>query len=128
MGWKATVWVHWTVCHSGWFAWKYRTLSFFSSVPTERRNLAHKVHLQNRFREWSVKNQRVCVRGMRRLLNMYGLDVGSQRVRSPSTGTGRGQKRKRSEYHGFGEVSFVAPLVHVQFQEGGLKSHLTRGS
>ena len=22
MGWKATVWVHWTVCHSGWFVRK----------------------------------------------------------------------------------------------------------
>ena len=29
MGWKATVWVHWTVCHSGWFVRKYRTMSFF---------------------------------------------------------------------------------------------------
>ena len=34
MGWKAMVWVHWTVCHSGWFVRKYRTMYFFSSVPT----------------------------------------------------------------------------------------------
>ena len=97
MGWKATVWVHWTVCHSGWFVRKYRTMYVFSSVPTERRNSAHKVHIQNSFRGWSVKNPGVSVRGMRHLLNMYGLDVGLKRVGSPSTGTGRGQKRNTSE-------------------------------
>ena len=70
MGSKATVWVHWAVCHSGWFVWKYRTMCFFSSVPTERRNLAYKVHIQNSFRGWSVKIPRVSVRGMRHLLNM----------------------------------------------------------
>ena len=47
MGWKATVWVHWTVCHSGWFVRKYHTMYFFSSVPTERKNSAYKVHTQN---------------------------------------------------------------------------------
>ena len=40
MGWKATVWMHWTVCHSGWFVRNYRTMYFFSSVPTERRSSA----------------------------------------------------------------------------------------
>ena len=59
MGWKATVWVHWTVCHSGWFVRKYRTMHFFNSVPTERRNSAYKVHIQNSFRGWSVQNPRV---------------------------------------------------------------------
>ena len=63
----------------------------------------------------SVKNPRVSVRGMRHLLNMYGLDVGLKRVGSPSTGTRRGQKRNRSEYHRLGEVSFIVPLVHVHF-------------
>ena len=70
MGWKATLWVHWTVCHIWWFVWKYRTMYFFSSAPTERRNSAYKVHIQNSFRGWSVKNPRVSVRGMRHLLNM----------------------------------------------------------
>ena len=71
MGWKATVWVHWTVCNSGWFVRKYITMYFFSPVPTERRNSAYKVHIQNSFCGWSVKNPRVSVRGMRHLLNMY---------------------------------------------------------
>ena len=97
MGWKATVWVHWTVCHSGWFVRNYRTMYFFSSVPTERRNSACKVHIQNSFRGWLVKNPRVSVRGMRHLLNMYGLAVGLKRVGSPYPATGRGQKRNRSE-------------------------------
>ena len=97
MGWKATVWVHWTVCQSGWFVQNYRTMYFFSFVPTERRNSAYKVHIQNSFRGWSVKNPRVSVRGMRHLLNMYGFDVGLKPVGSPSPGTGRGQKRNRSE-------------------------------
>ena len=43
MGWKATAWSHWTVCHSGRFVQKYRKNYFFSSVPTERRNSAYKV-------------------------------------------------------------------------------------
>ena len=97
MGWKATVWVHWTVCHSGWFVRKYRTTYFCSSVPTKRRISAYTVHIQNNFPGWLVKNPRVSVRGMRHLLNIYGLDVGLKRVRSPSTGTGRGQKRNRTE-------------------------------
>ena len=97
MGWKTTVWVHWTVCHRGWFVRKHRTMYFFSSVPTERRNSAYKVHIQNSLRGWSVKNPRISVRGMHHLLNMYGLDVGLKRVGSPSPGTGRGQKRNRSE-------------------------------
>ena len=97
MGWKATVWVHWTVCHSGWFVRKYRTMYVFSSVPTERRNSAYKVHLQNSFRGWSVKNPRVSVRGILHLLNMSRLDVGLKRVGSQSRGAGRGQKRNRSE-------------------------------
>ena len=45
MGWKTTVWVHWTVCHSGWFVRKYRTMYFFSLVPTERRNSAYEVRI-----------------------------------------------------------------------------------
>ena len=97
MGWKATVWVHWTVCHSGWFVRKYRTRYFFSSVPTARRNLAYKVHIQNSFHGWSVKTPRVSVSGMRHLHNMYALYVGLKRVGSPSTGTRIGQKRNRSE-------------------------------
>ena len=70
---------------------------FFSLVPTERRNSAYKVHIHNSFQGWSVKNPCFSVRGMRHLLNMYGLDVGLKRVGSPSTGTGRGQQRNRSE-------------------------------
>ena len=84
---KATILAHWTVCHSGWFVRKYRTMYFFSSVPTERRTLAYKVHIQNTFHGWSVKNPRVSVRGSRHLLNMYRLDVGIKCVGSPSTGT-----------------------------------------
>ena len=34
---------------SGWFVRKYRTMYFFRSVPTERRNSACKVHIQNSF-------------------------------------------------------------------------------
>ena len=97
MGWKATVWVHRTVCHSGWSVRKYRTMYFFTSVWTERRNSSYKVHIQNTFRGWSSKNPRGSVRGMRHLLNMYGLDVELKRVGSPSTRTGRGQKMNRSE-------------------------------
>ena len=97
IGWKAPVWVHWTVCHSGWFERKYRTMYFFSSVPTVRRISGYKVHVQNSLRGWSVKNPRVSVRGMLHLPNMYGLDVGLKCVGSPSTGTGRGQKRNMSE-------------------------------
>ena len=94
MGWKATVWVHWRVCHSIWFVRKYRTIYFFSLVPTERTNSAYKVQIQNSLRWWSVKNPRVPVRGRQHLLNMYGLDVRLKCVASPSTGKGRGQKRK----------------------------------
>ena len=97
MGWEATVSVHRTVCHSGWFVRKYRTMYFFSLVPTDRSNSAYKVRIQNRLRGWSLKKPRVSVRGMRHLLNMYGLDVGLKRVGSPSTGIGRGQNRKRNE-------------------------------
>ena len=38
MGWKPTLWVHWTVAHRTWFLRKYRTMYMFCSVPTERRN------------------------------------------------------------------------------------------
>ena len=89
MGWKVTVWVHWTVCHSGWFVRKYRTRYFLISVPSQRRNSAYKVHIQKSFHEWYVKNAHISVRGMQHLLNMDGLDVGLKRVGSPSTGTGR---------------------------------------
>ena len=35
MWWRATGWVHWTVCHSGWFVRKYCTMYFCSSVHRE---------------------------------------------------------------------------------------------
>ena len=84
---KAAILVHWTACHSGWFVRKYRTMYFCSSVRTERRTSACKVHIQNTFHGWSVKNPRVSVRGTGHLLNMYRLDVGLECVGSPSTGT-----------------------------------------
>ena len=55
------------------------------------------MHIQNSFRGWSLKNPRFSVRGMRHLVNMYGLDFGLKRVGSPSLGMGRGQNRNRSE-------------------------------
>ena len=70
---------------------------FFSGVPTERRNPAYKVHIQNSFRGFSVKNPCVSVRGMRYLLNIYSLDVGLKRVGSPSKGKGKRVKRSRSD-------------------------------
>ena len=30
MGWKQTLWVHWTVAHSTWFLRKYRTMYIIS--------------------------------------------------------------------------------------------------
>ena len=73
---------------------KYRAMYFGSSVPTETRNSAYELHIQNTLRGWSLKNPRVSVRGMRHLLNMYGLDVGLKCVGSPSTRIGRGQKER----------------------------------
>ena len=45
IGWKVTVWVHWTMFHSGWFVRKCLTMYFLSSLLTERRNSAYKVHM-----------------------------------------------------------------------------------
>ena len=70
---------------------------FFTAVPIQRRNSSYKVHIQNSFRGWSVKIQRVSVRGVRHLLNIYGLDAGLKLFGRPSTVTGRGQKSNRRE-------------------------------
>ena len=118
MWWKATIWVHWTPCHSGWFVPKYRKMYFFRSVPTERRNSAYKVHIQSNFRGWSMKNTRVSVRGMRHLLYMHGLDVRLKCVGSPSTGTRRGQKRNRSDQHGLRRLFLLRHLCQFHFKKG----------
>ena len=49
LGWKATVWVHWTVAHSGYFMARFRTLALFSSVPTEKRHQTFKKDMRHSF-------------------------------------------------------------------------------
>ena len=58
--WKATVWVHWTVAHSGFFAQKWGSLRIFSSIPTERRHKSFKQDLKHSFMGWKMKTP-VCL-------------------------------------------------------------------
>ena len=86
MGWKPTLWVHWTDAHSIWFLRKYGTMYMFSSVPTERRNSPFQTFLQSCFRCWSVRNPRMSTRGMAHILEMHALDEGLKGV--PDVGEG----------------------------------------
>ena len=95
MGWKPTLWVHWTIAQSTWFLRKYRTMYMFSLVPTERRNSPFKTFLQNCFKGWSVRNPRMGKRGMAHILEMYALDEGLKGV--PQVGGGQSQRNKRQK-------------------------------
>lgn len=91
--WRATTWVHWTVAHSAFYTRKYRTIYFFSSIPTEYRNSAFKVELKNSFRGWALQRPLYNRAGLTHVLNMHGVDIGLRQLKD--LGTKVGKKRVR---------------------------------
>ena len=61
-----------------YFLAKYRTLYLFSSVPAEHRHRRFKVKVKNSMRGWSLQKPRVSKRGLRHVLNMETMQIGSR--------------------------------------------------
>ena len=72
--WKASVWVHWVVCHSSFF--RYRNLYCFSSIPTERRHSLFKMDLRHCYLGYSMSRPHLARRGLLHVVNMHALDLG----------------------------------------------------
>ena len=90
LGWRPSLWIHWTVAHCAFFAAKYRTIYFFSSIPTEHRNSRFKVELKNSFRGWALRRPLLSRRGLLHVLNMHALDVGLALLKAPQQSKGEG--------------------------------------
>ena len=81
--WKPTVWVHWMVCHSAFFLRTYGNLSWFSSVPTERRHQGFKRDLRHSFQGFKLSDPRRSPKCLTHALDMDALDKGLQLAGAP---------------------------------------------
>lgn len=74
--WKPTVWVHWVCAHSSFYMATYRTLSSFTSIPTEHRHQTFKMDLRHAFEGWKFKNALLTKRWLCRVVELDALDQG----------------------------------------------------
>ena len=76
LGWKVSMWVHWTYAHSPYFAEAYRNIYTFSSIPSEKRNSPFKRDLHNSCKGWALLKPRLSRLSMGHVVNMNNLDMG----------------------------------------------------
>lgn len=76
--WKPTVWIHWVVHHSPFFARTLRNFYFFSSIPVERRNVEFKLDVRHCFQGWKLSRPYLTWRALQHVLELGALDVGLQ--------------------------------------------------
>ena len=74
--WKPTPWIHWVLAHSCAVISEYRTLSLFSSIPTEARHRPFKADLRLCSLSGRHKNPMRAAYGLVRLLNAHAMDKG----------------------------------------------------
>ena len=75
LGWKPTVWVHWTCAHSLYYAERHRNIYAFSSLPTERRHQTFKLDLRHAFQGWKLASPVVASRFLRCVVEQDALDL-----------------------------------------------------
>lgn len=76
LGWKPTVWVHWTCAHACFFVGTYRTLFAFSSIPTEHRHQRFKQDLRNTCSAYKFQDPLRCKGFLKRCIELDALDQG----------------------------------------------------
>ncbi len=81
LGWKPTVWVHWICAHSTFYMATYRSISTFSSIPTEHRHQNFKMDLRHAFEGWKFKNPLLTQRWLSRVVQLDALDQGLRILR-----------------------------------------------
>ena len=82
--WKPTVWVHWIVRHSGYFASTLRNFYLYSSIPSERRHQGFKRDMRHWCQAWKVKNPKASKAGLRHVVDLDALDHGIQMHPQPA--------------------------------------------
>lgn len=81
LGWRVTVWVHWLGVHSTAVAKRWGTFYFFSSIPTERRNVEFKMDIRHCFLGWKLSKPKLTRRALAHAVELSILDVGLARWR-----------------------------------------------
>ena len=74
--WKPALWVHWICAHSTFFLNQHRTLSAFSSIPTEFRHQKFKRDLKNTAQCFKYLNPERCRAHLQRVIELDALDMG----------------------------------------------------
>ena len=74
--WKPAVWVHWICAHSTFFLNQEKSLSAFSSIPTEYRHQKFKRDLRNTAQCWKFLNPDNCRGYLQRVIELDALDLG----------------------------------------------------
>ena len=74
--WKPSVWLHWVCAHSTFYMSTYRSISSFSSIPTEYRHQTFKMDLRHAFEGWKFKNPLLTQRWLCRVVDLDSLDQG----------------------------------------------------
>jgi hypothetical protein len=97
LGWRGTLWIHWATAHSHHLLKTWRTLYFFSSIPTERRHAPFKMDLRHCFHGWKLSRPAFSVRGLLCALHLDALDVGLRLNRAVVRAAGGQQPRNRSK-------------------------------
>ena len=75
LGWKVSMWVHWTCAHSPYFPQAYRNIYIFSRIPSEKRNSPFKRDLHNSCKGWALFKPRLSRLSMGHVVNMNNLDM-----------------------------------------------------
>ena len=81
LGWKPRAWVHWICAHSSFYMATYRSISTFSSIPTEHRHQTFKMDLVHAFEGWKFKNPVLTQCWLSRVVQLDALDQGLRILR-----------------------------------------------
>ena len=74
--WKPTMWVHWVVCHSGFFMARHRSLFLFSSIPSEKKHQRFKRDIAHSFQGWKVTRPTLAGRAVAHAVALDAVDKG----------------------------------------------------
>ena len=75
-GWSPTMWIHWCLAHSAFFAEKCRSIFQFSSIPTEYRHGPYTEEAQNCLKGWSLVRPSMSLHHMHHCMSMNALEQG----------------------------------------------------
>ena len=76
LSWKGTVWVHWVVVHSAHLLTLHRTISAFSSIPSEHKHTDFKVDVRHSFAGGRDRKRYLTSGGVQHVVEKNALDIG----------------------------------------------------